>query len=117
MTSKHRILVMEDEWLLAEATCDALREAGFEIVGPTPKPDDALRRIAAEPVNAATLDVRLKDQSGFVVAEELSRRNIPFVFITGYTEQDLPEKFRGRPFLTKPAAGDEVVKAVTSLLA
>lgn len=116
MASKHRILVMEDEWILAEATCDALQQAGFEVVGPTPKPEEALRRIEAEALDAATLDIRLKDNSGFAVAEELARRNIPFVFISGYTVRDLPEKFRGRPFLNKPATGAEVVRAISALL-
>jgi CheY-like chemotaxis protein len=108
---------MEDEWLIADSTCAALREAGFEIVGPAPSPEDALRRIAAEPPDAATLDIRLSDDKNFAVAEELARRAIPFVFISGYTEMDLPAGFRARPFLTKPVPEAEVVKAVTGLLA
>lgn len=114
--SRQRILVMEDEWLIAAATCAALEHAGFEVVGPAAGPDDALRRIAAEPPDAATLDIRLREDKSFAVAEELARRHIPFVFISGYTTRDVPENLQDRPFLTKPATEAEVVKAVSGLL-
>ncbi len=117
MTSRQRILVMEDEWMIADATSAALRTAGFEVVGPASGPEDALRRIAAEPPDAATLAIRLREDNNFAVAEELARRDIPFVFVSGYTRYEVPAVFQDRPFLTKPVPEVDVVNAVSRLLA
>jgi CheY-like chemotaxis protein len=114
--SGRRVLIVEDEWMIASVMCSALKDAGFEIVGPAPRTAEAMDLLASGTVDAAALDIRLDGAQSYPVAEELARRNIPFVFMSGYNERDLPDKFKGRPFLTKPVNHSQVVKAVSNLL-
>jgi two-component system, response regulator PdtaR len=103
--------------MIASVMCSALKETGFEIVGPTPREEEALALIASQPIDAATVDIRLDMKDSYPIADELAQRNIPFVFFSGYSRRDMPEKFKGRPFITKPLNHSQVVRAVTDLLA
>lgn len=103
MTPPRRILVVEDEWLVAADLEDALVEAGLEVIGPAPSVGEALALLASHgPVDAAVLDVHLTRETSLPVAEALRREGVPFVFATGFTPDDLPIEFRTQPLLTKP---------------
>lgn len=98
-----RILLVEDEWLVAADLEDALVEAGCEVVGPAPSAPEALALLAAHgPVDAAVLDVHLNPGTSLPVAEALRQEGTPFVFATGFTSADLPAAFRAQPLLSKP---------------
>jgi DNA-binding response OmpR family regulator len=99
-----RVLVAEDEFVIALEVEDVLRRAGYEVVGPAATPEDAARLATEEPLDAAVLDVELRGGRVFPAAEALARRGVPFVFLTGYEPVMLPANLRGRPLLAKPFA-------------
>lgn len=113
-----RILVVEDEMLVAMFIADTLEEAGCEIVGTTGRIDEALALIDGGEIDAAVLDVNLgRGRTSFPVAEALATRDIPFLFSTGYGAQPLRQRYPERSVLTKPFKEDELVRAVASLVA
>jgi len=109
-----RILVVEDEYLLADDISRALIDAGAEVLGPVASARDAEAIIAAESrIDAAVLDINLRDGAVFPAADALASREIPFAFATGYEEWSLPGRFQGRPLVEKPFKASQI----TSLLA
>ncbi|MBE7183791.1 MAG: response regulator [Methylobacterium mesophilicum] len=86
-----RILVVEDEYFLAQELVRMLVDEGATVVGPVALVSDALVLIDKEPsLDAAVLDINLGGDWSYPVAESLERRGIPFLFSTGYNESDLP---------------------------
>jgi two-component SAPR family response regulator len=100
--TKLRILVVEDETLIALMIEDTLIELGCEIVGPTGKLDMALQLTKEGNFDAAILDVTIRGGKVYPVAEQLAERGIPFVFASGYGDWALPETLRNKPRLMKP---------------
>src|SRR3954454_15553547 len=88
---KRRILVLEDEALIAMDLERIVRRAGCEVLGPVGRAEEALRLAAEGRPDAAILDVRLRDSDCFTVADALARRRVPFVFVTGSASAALPE--------------------------
>lgn len=111
-----RILVVEDEFLVATLIQDYLENAGCVVSGPIPRLAEAVVAAKVDACDAAVLDVNLGGQRVFPVAEILSRRRIPFVFVTGYGAGSLPGEHRGRPTLRKPFKGKELVSTVSHLV-
>ncbi|MET4684419.1 response regulator [Brevundimonas faecalis] len=98
-----RILVIEDESLVAMLLETILDDLGCAVVGPASNIDDGLIAATSEPaLDAALLDVNVAGREVFPVAEALKARGVPFVFSTGYGEMGLPEHWRGHPTLQKP---------------
>lgn len=97
-----RVLVLEDEMLVALLIEDMLAEFGCVVVGPASSVPDALARVEAEAIDAALLDLNLSDGSGYTVADVLVSRAIPFAFLTGYGRAALRDPYRNRPILQKP---------------
>ncbi len=98
-----RILVVEDEYILAEDLCGGLEEAGAEVIGPVATVAAALARVAAEDrIDGAVLDVNLHGVKVFPVADALRQRGTPFVFATGYVTGDLPAAYAGVRCCEKP---------------
>ena len=89
-----RVLVVEDELLVALLLEDTLSDAGCVIVGPYARVREALAAAKGEVIDAALLDVNVADEKVFPVAYALEERGIPFLFVTGYGEVALP---RDRP--------------------
>lgn len=102
-----RILVVEDELMIAMLIDDVLKEAGCEVVGPMPRVTSALQAATAEPgLDGAVLDINLAGELVSPVADRLSERGVPFIFLTGYGWHMLPERFHSRPLVTKPCRQD-----------
>lgn len=102
-----RVLVVEDEWLIADQIEATLRDAGHAVVGPAPTAAEALRILGERTVDAGLLDVRIRGGDSFPVARALGDRGLPFILMTGYLRQDLPPEFRdcallGKPITTRP---------------
>lgn len=98
-----RILVVEDEYLLAQDMRIELEGAGAIVIGPEPTVEKALRRVLAEPrVDAAVLDVNLGDGLVFPVADVLQQRQVPFVFASGYGDEALAKGYVGAVNCQKP---------------
>ncbi len=98
-----RILVVEDESLVAMLLETILEDMGCTPVGPIATVDEALEVVAADPaLDAALLDVNVAGREVFPVATALKARNVPFVFSTGYGEGGLPDEWRAQPTIQKP---------------
>ena len=98
-----RILVVEDEYLLAQDLARELEDLGAEVLGPVPSVEEALALLDAEaPPDAAILDVNLGGEMVFPVAEALRERGVPFLFATGYDLWSLPQAYADVPCFEKP---------------
>jgi DNA-binding response OmpR family regulator len=112
-----RILIVEDEAMIALDLELALERAGCVVVGPRPRLADALLHVDDEPFDAALLDINVHGELVFPLAELLAARGIPFVFLTGYGEVILPAHFRERPVCRKPCAAHRPLQALAQALA
>jgi DNA-binding response OmpR family regulator len=110
------VLIVEDEWILADLIACALGDAGYEVIGPSADVSDALRRLREKPVDVAILDVHLGDENSFEIAQELMQRRIGFAFLSGYSAKDIPAGFEDIPLIRKPARIDEICATIESLL-
>ena len=98
-----RILVVEDEYLLADELALELADEGAVVLGPAPSVKRALGLLAAEEsLDGAILDLNLGGESAFPVADALIGRSVPLVFTTGYDAGAIPERFAHIPRCEKP---------------
>src|SRR6476646_3642380 len=97
-----RVLVVEDEFVIALEIEDVLLRAGYEMVGPAASASEAERLAREEQLDVALLDVGLRGEPAFQAADALADRGVPFVFLTGYSPETLPGRFRDRAVLGKP---------------
>jgi CheY-like chemotaxis protein len=110
-----RILIVEDEMLVAMNIEDMLEELGHEVVGIAGRLGTALALARDEAFDVAMLDVNLAGDRSFPVADLLIARGIPFLFATGYGLDGIDEKYRDRPVLQKPFRAAELAAAVAAL--
>ncbi|HET6587506.1 MAG TPA: response regulator [Oleiagrimonas sp.] len=97
------ILVVEDEYVIAQQIVDNLMEAGAEVIGPVPTLERALREIDGHPqLDAAVLDINLRGERVFPAADVLVARGVPFLFATGYDKAVIPERFAAVACCGKP---------------
>lgn len=113
-----RILIVEDEFLLADEMYDWLSLKGLDPLGPVPSLAEAQRLIAENvAIDGAVLDVNLAGTMVFPLALELRRRNVPIIFATAYAgEVAFPEELRGTPRLRKPFTEVQLVAAIKTML-
>jgi DNA-binding response OmpR family regulator len=114
--ASRRVLVVEDEFFLADDMAAALRALGAEVVGPAPTRDMAMSLLAAERVDAAVLDMNLRGEMIFPVADALRARGVPFVFATGYDASATPPAYRDVPRWEKPFDPEELVRALPDVM-
>ena len=103
-----RILVVEDMLLVADEIEHLLGHFGCEVVGPVMRVADALAAIKQRPPDGALLDVNLNGETGYAIADDLFKRGIPFIFMTGYDINYLLADYRGLPCIQKPFTADEL---------
>ncbi|WP_439533003.1 response regulator [Polymorphobacter sp.] len=115
---KARILLVEDEPLLALQVEDALEHGGFEVIGLCQTVAQALDMLAtADCCDAAVLDANLRNESALPVAEALTALGIPFVVTTGYDRRQLQGALAAAPILSKPLRTDDLITQLGQLLA
>ncbi|WP_250501405.1 response regulator [Caballeronia sp. GAWG1-5s-s] len=109
-----RILVVEDDYLVALALSPALEEAGAVVVGPVASVEEALALLAEgrEEVDVAVLDVDLDGEKSYPVADALVAREIRFIFATGYGLDALAPDYRQYPRCQKPCDHRAVLNAL-----
>ena len=107
-----RILIVEDESMIAMMLEDFLKELGWEVVGWAGGTEQALAMARDADLDAVLLDVNLGGHDTFAVADILRERHIPFVFATGYSKDGVADRFRGVPTLTKPFHCNELDRAL-----
>jgi CheY-like chemotaxis protein len=110
-----RVLVVEDESLIAMLVEDGLETLGYEVVGPVGTVDAALRIVEQTPFDLALLDINLGGKQSFPIAEALEARGIPYVFLTGYDRSSLPLAFQHRFGLQKPFRMSALQQALENL--
>jgi PAS domain S-box-containing protein len=99
---KPRVLLVEDEALVAMMIQETMTEFGFQVIGPVSTASEALAAARNSQFDAAVLDINLGDGMVYTVAEILSKRGVPFVFVTGYDADSVDSRFTGVPVLQKP---------------
>jgi DNA-binding response OmpR family regulator len=102
MYTGRRILVVDDEPLIASLIADWLLELEFEVAGPVNNAAEALQIADQTRLDAALLDVTLGSGDSFSLAETLLAKGVAVAFMTGHDARNLPEKFNGMPVLGKP---------------
>lgn len=110
-----RVLMVEDQAMIAMDMLDFLRDRGCVIVGPVGTLEAAAHLACTQELDAAILDVSLHDGEIYPVADLLRTRGIPFLFATGYGESTLPKKWRGQPRLSKPFLRVDLERMLGSL--
>jgi DNA-binding response OmpR family regulator len=115
--SGRRILVVEDDYFLAEEWNRKLKAAGAAVLGPVPSVEAALELLEADDApDLVVLDVNLGGQMAYPVADALIARKVPFLFMTGYDQSSLPERFAAMPRLEKPIEARAILGELRRLL-
>jgi CheY-like chemotaxis protein len=109
-----KVLVVEDEYLVATLMEDILESAGCVVAGPIPRLAQALDAAISEAYDVAVLDVNLAGERVYPVADVLAQRNVPFVFVTGYGV--LPGEYANRPRLCKPFKMADLLDALSDIV-
>jgi CheY-like chemotaxis protein len=104
-----RVLIVEDEAMIAGLIESILRKGGWSVVGPVATLERALETIERERLDAALLDVRINGRDVYAVADVLMRRRIPFVFVSGFTRKQVPPGYRDCAYIAKPFTPDAIL--------
>jgi DNA-binding NtrC family response regulator len=110
-----RVLVVEDEWLIAQDYRVLLSRAGHVVVGPAATSASAMALLDNETVDLGLLDYQLSEETSAAVAERLTRERTPFIVVTGHSEVDLPEQFSRGVVVAKPVAPEVLLDLVDRL--
>lgn len=111
-----RLLIVEDEPLVAWLIEDLVGDEGGIVVGPAPTLA-AAEALATEPLDGALLDVNVGGREIYPLADALAARGVPFVFVTGYGSHGHPERFRQHPTIQKPFRPASFTRDVAAALA
>ena len=113
-----RVLIAEDNLFAAMELEKVLVDLGCEPVGPVARPEQAMRLAQQELLDGALLDVDLRGELVFAVAEELERRRVPVIFASGYdTDEIFPARFVQYPRLRKPFGENEIRRVLEAAIA
>lgn len=107
-----RILVVEDNAILAEELCEVIVEAGGTVVGPFSSVAEAAAALDAQEVDAAALDININGEVRFDLAHTLNERGTTFVFVSGYTRDSIPARFSPYALVEKPVDVDKLREAL-----
>jgi len=112
-----RLLVVEDEYMIAMELVRTLEEQGAEVFGPAGSVEDALGLLeeGLPPLDAAVLDINLRDERVYPVAEALAARGVPFVFATGYDSAAIPAPYSSAPRCEKPVDRAQLARALARI--
>jgi CheY-like chemotaxis protein len=114
--SGRRVLVVEDEMIVAWLLEGMLADLGCAVVGPAARVNQALAMIDAEAIDVAVLDINLNGQMSYPIADALAARGVPFVFSTGYDKDSLLGGYQTFPVLQKPFHRSELGDTLAKLL-
>lgn len=112
-----RILIVEDEYLVAADLAALLTDAGHDIVGIAASADQVIRTLSEQACDLAILDANLAGSSVSPVAAALNLRSIPFVVVSGYAQRELLLPLRKAPFVPKPVRRIDLLNAVANVCA
>jgi DNA-binding response OmpR family regulator len=111
-----RVLVCDDNLLMADVVAEFLRDCGLEPVGPVGRLESAMHTARERALDGAILDINVNGRPCFPVCAILSARRIPFIFLTGYPHAGIPIEYRGSPLMGKPFEPNEMKEALADML-
>jgi DNA-binding response OmpR family regulator len=114
--SSRRILIVEDEYFIAGDLTSLLESNAAVVVGPVASERDARAILEEKTIDCAILDVNLSGEPSFGFAALLRDRAVPFLFVSGYDKEAIPEAFRNVKLLEKPFSGGAVLAEIGTLL-
>ena len=113
----HRILIAEDEMIVAFDLCDTVEEAGFHVEGPHAGISSAMLAFQKEKPDLAILDVKLIDGNSFQLARTLAAEHVPIIFhAASQSVAEVEAQFPGARLLVKPCPPAEMLEAVSTML-
>ena len=113
-----RILVVEDNFLMAEVICDFVSACGLEPIGPAATVETGLRLAVGDGIDGAVLDINLQGRMCFPICSVLTRRNVPFIFLSGYAGTQLvPNEYRSVRQIEKPFVPEDLETALQDMVA
>jgi CheY-like chemotaxis protein len=107
-----RILVVEDEFLIALDIAGALEQNGHVVIGPFASRQDAVAALEREQIDGALLDANLGGEPVGDIADALAARRLPFAFVSGYGVEHLPPKHKHAPLVRKPFTNSDLLTVV-----
>ncbi|MEF2549841.1 response regulator [Aurantimonas sp. A2-1-M11] len=110
-----RVLIVEDEALLAMHLEDLLSALGHEVVEHATRIDMAMKLAGDCDIDFAVLDINVAGTQSFPVADILRQRSIPFAFATGYGAEGLSDDYRDSPVLRKPYSQADLEGAIAQI--
>jgi CheY-like chemotaxis protein len=117
MTDQKRVLILDDEMLVAMMLEDMLGDLDFDVVGPYAALEDAMSAVTTQPLDCAIIDLNLgRGVTSAPVAEALRERGVPFLLATGYGANEETDALGHSGLLAKPFSTSEVQSALQSIL-
>jgi len=112
-----RLLVVEDEYMIATDLARSLEGLGVEVIGPVGSVEDALELVESDGdrLDGAVLDINLRGERVYPVADALVARGVPFVFTTGYDALVIPDAHAGAPRCEKPVDKMQLLRSLSGL--
>jgi CheY-like chemotaxis protein len=113
-----KILIVEDDYMIATDIASELENSGAEVIGPAGTIEDALSliEIYGDQLDGAALDVNVRGRSVFPVADALLARDVPVVLSSGYDTRNLPPSYQTLPHCDKPVDSEVLVRLIASSL-
>jgi DNA-binding response OmpR family regulator len=111
-----RVLVVEDEYLIAEEISEALHAMSIDVVGPVGNLQEAHDAVQDTSLDCAVMDINIGGGASFPLIDTLLQRNVSILLMTGYDQEELPIKYRSLPLLQKPLLRGELAETLERLL-
>lgn len=116
LAKRRSILIVEDEYFIADDMARALADQGAEIIGPVGSVEEALELLKQhDNLSGALLDLNLHGRLSYDVADVLMTRGVPFIFSTGYDTPTLPVRFASIPCFVKPSDARDMARALLKM--
>lgn len=106
------VLIVEDEYLLADDLAQGFADAGISIAGPVPSLAKAFDLLEQKEIGGALLDINLDGNTVYALADALIERGVPIVFVTGYDQSAIPSRFADVPYCQKPVETEQAIEAL-----
>lgn len=113
--AKLKVLIIEDESIVAMMIEDLIVDMGHEVVGTAGRLEQAQKLADELAIDFAIVDVNLNGQHTYPVAETLKQRGVPFVFATGYGAQGLKDEWKQSSVLQKPFQPEDLARALNAV--
>lgn len=111
------VLIVEDEYFLANDLEQEFERAGINIVGPVPSLAQAMTLVQEKTIDLAVLDIALGGDKVYDVADTLIGRGVPVLFVTGYDRSGMPTRYADVPLCQKPVGAGDVITALGHIIA